>query len=68
MKSFNTIELIFDEGMNGFDIGLPSVGGRWNGVMNQAVDRLNGFRKHTIVTGIPSANKFTAMVGLKAPI
>ena len=33
---FDLKEFIFDESVNGFDIGLVSIHTRWNGVMGQS--------------------------------
>ncbi|MDZ7362393.1 MAG: hypothetical protein ONB46_20680 [candidate division KSB1 bacterium] len=68
MKPLNAIELIFDETVNGFDIGLPGMRTGRNGLMNQPLDRLNGFGKGTVFGGVPRINKLAAIVGLKATV
>ena len=67
-KRFNAIEFIFDGAVNGFDIGLPCVSGRRNGLMNKAFDGLDGVCKRAIRASIPSADEFASVVGLEAAV
>ena len=65
-EGFDLVELILDEAVDGFDIGLPGVGRGRDGLMEQAGDGLDGMGKGAVVAGLGAADELAAVVGLKA--
>src|SRR3990172_7526898 len=62
------IEFVLNEAVDGFDVGLPGMCGRGDGVMAHAADGLHGLRKGTGGLGVPSADELTAIVGLNPAV
>lgn len=67
-EGFDLVEFIFDQAVSGFHISLPSMGAGRNGLMSQAGDGFEGLGKGAWVFGLPAADEFGAIVGLKAAL
>ena len=65
-EGFDLVELILDEAVNGFDIGLPGVGRGRDGLMEQAGDGLDGLGKGAVGVGLGAADELAAVIGLQA--
>ena len=65
-EGLDFVELILDEAVDGFDVGLPGVGRGRDGLMQQPADGLHGLRKGAVVAGLGAADELAAVVGLEA--
>ena len=65
-EGFDLVELILDEAVGGFDIGLPGVGGGRDGWRQQAGDGLDGLGEGAVLAGRHTADERTAVIGLEA--
>jgi len=66
LECFDFIELILNESMDGFYIGLPCVRAWGDGGVRDAVKGMNGFCETGVVSGVPRANEFGSIVSLSA--
>src|SRR5713101_3653078 len=65
---FDFIELIFDQAVHGFDVGLPAVGARRDGVMTEAAHLSDRLSKSAIGFGLPVTDELAAIIGLEARV
>jgi hypothetical protein len=65
-ESYYLLELIFNESMGGFHIGLPGMGVWWDGGVDDTVKGMNGFSKTGVVFGVPASYEFRSIVCLGA--
>jgi len=66
LKGFDFIELILDESMDSFHIGLPCMRAWGDGGVGDTVKGLNGFGEAGVVPCVPSTDEFGSVVGLGA--
>ena len=67
-EGFDAIEFLFDGVVDGFDIGLPCMGGGGYGLMDESGDSLDGDSEDTVGGGIPRADEFAAVIGLETRV
>ena len=67
-EGFQVKELVFDEAMDGFDIGLVSVGGGWDALMLRAAVGDGGGEVGTGTVGLQCADELAAIVSLPGEI
>ena len=65
-EGFDFVELILDEAVHGFHVGLPGVSRGRDGLVEQAGDGLDGLGEGAVVAGLDTADELAAIVGLEA--
>jgi len=67
-ESFQVEELVFDEAVDGFDVGLVGVGGGGDAFVLGAEEGDGGGKVGARAVGLPFANELAAVVGLPGEV
>lgn len=66
VEGFDLVELILDQAVDGFDVGLPAMGARRNEVVGTSGVVVDGAGEVAVVAGVPATDELRSVVGLPA--